>query len=63
MPIGYSTLTAVYVFPVDDPEKGYKEYFTYRHNRQKPRSDAIRDSLAQAEANDIGTLGQPGDLA
>ncbi|KAH7927485.1 hypothetical protein BV22DRAFT_1006917 [Leucogyrophana mollusca] len=49
----------VHVLAVDeDPEKGYLEYFMYSSKRQKINSAAIKAALAQAEANDFGTLGE-----
>ncbi|KAI5831072.1 hypothetical protein K523DRAFT_319320 [Schizophyllum commune Tattone D] len=46
----------------EDPAQGYHEYFMYSKKRQKINAQSIKDALAQAEANDFGTLGQ-GDLA
>ena len=46
----------------EDPAQGYHEYSMYSKKRQKINAQSIKDALAQAEANDFGTLGQ-GDLA
>jgi hypothetical protein len=53
----------VHVFAVEeDPAKGYSSYYMHSKSRQKLNSDTIKAALANAEAKDLGTLGQ-GDLA
>ncbi|KAI8996625.1 hypothetical protein BD414DRAFT_559273 [Trametes punicea] len=49
----------VYIFSVDeDPGKGYKEYSVQENRRRAISAPAFQAALANAEAKDLGTLGQ-----
>ncbi|KAF8954491.1 hypothetical protein BDZ97DRAFT_1676646 [Flammula alnicola] len=53
----------VHIFAVNgEPAKGYHSYFLHSKKEQKFNSEAIKAAIANAEANDLGTLRQ-GDLA
>jgi len=53
----------VHVFPKNgDPAQGYRGFWIYRTNRQFIASKGMKAALAEAEANNFGTLGQ-GTLA
>lgn len=57
-PIEYGA--TVHVFAVnEDPAQGYDNYYIHSKARAKINSAVIQAALAAAQANNLGTLGQP----